>query len=132
MSSIRHPHVVAAMLAATSLSACASVDADSPNRRRESTGFVVASSGWLSGATASTERTDDPGRSPSTPTSPALQPDGPWLGTIGVRSLLPGKYEYGLGICLPTSTLALSNVEQHISSDPLRAVAIGVWLKFDF
>ena len=131
MSSTRHPYfVAAALLAATSLTACASVDPDAPDRRRVHTSFVVASSGWLSGATASTERTDDAGRCTSTPVSPALQPDGPWLGTIGVRGLLPGKYEYGLGICLPTSTI--SNVEQQISSDPLRAVAVGVWLKFDF
>ena len=130
MSSIRHPHAVAAILAAASLSACASVGADSPNRRRESTSFVVASTGWLSGATAATEPTDDLGRPPVTPTNAALKPDGPWLGTIGVRSLVPGKYEYGLGVCLPTSTI--SYVEQDIATDPFRSIAIGVWLKFDF
>jgi hypothetical protein len=130
MPSRRTAHILAVLAAASALTACGSVGPGPAERRRPQAGFVVQSSDWLTGAMTTTERTDDAGRSAYAPVNPALQPDGPWLGTIGVRSLLPGSYEYGFGVCLPNS--AISYLEQQIAPDPLRSIAVGVWVKFDF
>jgi hypothetical protein len=124
------PLEVLALAGALALPACASARGDSERRIRERTDFVVASTEWLTAATSAIESLDDLGAAPSAATaSPALEPESPWLATIGLRSLLPGAYEYGLGICLPN--FGNSRVEE-ISPDPLRTLAVGVWLKFDF
>jgi hypothetical protein len=126
----RFRHALAALVAVSALTACGSVGAPAPERRHEQAGFVVASTAWLTGATSTSERAEESACAAYAPVNPALQPDGPFLGTIGVRSLLPGSYEYGFGICVPNSTI--SHVEQQLAPDSLRSIAVGVWLKFDF
>jgi hypothetical protein len=130
MQSRRIVRVLAVLAAASAPAACGSVGADRPGRRHAQASFVVQSSDWLSGATVTPERGDEPVRGAYASVNPTFQPDGPWLGTIGVRSLLPGSYEYGVGICLPNSTISF--LEQQIAPDPVRSIAVGVWLKIDF
>ena len=64
------------------------------------------------------------------PKNQALAPHGPWLGSIGLRNLLPGSYEYGFGLCLPNPSQP--RPADTVPVERLRALGIGVWLKFDF
>jgi len=115
------------LLPALGLASCAGVDRADSRRPHESTGFVVDSSGWLAGSTDVVERREE---LPCARPSAGMTPDGPWIGTIGLRSQLRGAYEYGFGVCLPNPYG--SPVGQATGADPLRSAAVGVWLKFDF
>ncbi len=120
--------VLSVASAASTLAACASTGTDASSARRERAGFVVESSSWFSSAMKPIETSDDAGR--AVHANPALVPDSPWVGTIGVCGRVPNSYEYGLGVCVPNPSTW--RAEPSSGPDPLRQLAVGVWLKFDF
>ena len=121
---------VAVAAAATVLSGCASNAGRLDAERPADTAFVVRSSGWLNG---NFETPDAP--EPSAPTrapgeSPALHVTSPWIGTIGLRQLLPGDWEIGLGVAVPNPYSPLAQTLP--PTDRFRDVGVGIWLKLDF
>jgi hypothetical protein len=134
---MRQPHrasafLVFAPLAAAALTSCASPGAGA--ERHERPGIVLGSSSFFSRALEGPE--SRPESSPrdtgarSATANPALCPDDPWLGTIGVGTGLPGAYEYGVGLCVPNPFG--SRVEPSVATDRTRTLGLGAWLKFDF
>jgi len=122
--------LAAVVVAAAALSACASTGGHREPQRPADTAFVVRSSGWLNG---NFETPDAP--EPSAPTrapgeSPALHVTSPWIGTIGLRQLLPGDWEIGLGVAVPNPYSPLAQTLP--PTDRFRDVGVGIWLKLDF
>jgi hypothetical protein len=122
------PARFAAAIAATALvAACASRTPRYAPEKDVETKLFADSTSWLNGARAC-ETTDDAGV-PSV--SPALRPVDPWVGAVGVKFGVRGEYEYGVGLCVPSSTVGGTGVEPS-EIGRTRQTAVGVWLKLDF
>ena len=60
--------------------------------------------------------------------NPAIRPNDPWLGTVGVRPVTGAGYEFGTALCLPRWDAPARDT----GFDPTRRLGIGVWFQFDF
>ena len=117
-------------LAAAGLTGCASHCEPARSARGADTSIVVLSNAWLNGAFESCRADADHFDRAEPAASVALQPHDPWLGTIGLRRLLPGHSEIGFGVALPNSVSG--GTQTPLANDFVRSAAAGIWLKFDF
>jgi hypothetical protein len=129
---LRLVRLTAAAVAVTALTACATTGRRRDGERPADTAFVVSSPGWLNG-TFEGSRTPCPDAATPKPRTdnPAIEPKSPWLGTIGIRQLLPGDWEVGVGVAVPNSYGPEAQTLQQ-PTDRFRGAAVGIWLKFDF
>jgi hypothetical protein len=133
----RTPYSKIATLAvvATALSACASQAPVRPRAPRggDDSGVVLASSSWLNGTLGGSPAERPVTGNCAVRTNCALQPTDPWLGTVGVRSLLGDSCEAGMGLCVPNPfPSSSSRATSPATVDRVRDVGVGVWLKLDF
>jgi hypothetical protein len=124
--------LTAVAVAAAALTACASTGGRHDAARPSDTAFVVGSTGWLNGnfETPGPAEPNAPTRAPAE--SPALRATSPWIGTIGLRQLLPGNWEIGLGVAVPNPGGFAPNVETVPPTDRFHGAGVGLWLKLDF
>jgi len=122
---------LAALVVAASVASCASPVGKADLERCEERGFVVGSSAFFSCALETPETRSEETGGRAAAANPALRPDDPWLGTIGLRSLLAGEYEYGLGVCVP-NPYSTRIGQQSFLADRGRSLGVGAWLQFDF
>src|SRR5437868_3295229 len=96
--------LAALAIAAASLAACASGTSHHPAGAGSGSDFgvVVGTSTWIHAPTESWVA-DTLKPACRTPACAALEPNDPWLGTIGVRRLIPGACELGFGVTVPKS-----------------------------
>jgi hypothetical protein len=116
---------------AASLAACASPAPAKPRAPRGGdTGVVLASPSWLNGAFGGVSRDECETGCRAIQRNAALRPSDPWIGTVGVRSLLGQSCEAGMGLCVPNPLP--SEDSRATSLDGARDVGVGLWLKLDF
>ena len=132
----RKPLLAAAALAAAAVALCACAGPDgrrSEARRGGGTGVVLSSSSWLNGSFGESSGADArvPGGASGIRANKALKPDDPWLGAVGVRSVLGPDCEAGMGVCVP-NPFPSANATQPTLAARAREVGLGVWLKLDF
>jgi hypothetical protein len=116
---------------AAALTACASTAGrHSADRPSSDTAVVLGSSGWMNAAFETPECADPHPATRAPGENPALHVTSPWIGTVGLRHLLPGDWEVGVGVAVPNPYA--SNAESMPSSQRFQNVGVGVWLKLAF
>ncbi len=123
---IRRTAVVLAPALAVVLAGCASQSPSPPPDEANAGPLVLTDSRWLR---TSPEGNSDVGARKSG-ANPSVAPETPWLGTIGLRDIVPGVYEMGVGVCVPNPSDSHRTFSGAV--DPLRSLGVGVWLKLDF
>jgi hypothetical protein len=113
------------------LTGCASAYPDHASMPLPQPEFVVASNAWISGALRPSDRDADPVGCHSAWRNLALRAEDPWLGTIGLRQVLPNACELGVGIALPSSYFGVQRSDA-LAARPADDLGIGLWLKIDF
>ena|SRR5215831_5687301 len=118
--------IAASAAAAALLTACAS---RSPHHVIESPELkpFADSTSWL-GGDRSKEGTERAGVESA---SPSMRPTDPWVGAVGLKFGVREQYEFGVGLCVPTSAVGGTSVD-FAEIGRARETAVGVWVKFDF
>ncbi len=131
MPSYRHapiPFVAAVALAAT---CCASRGRPGDPTPDGVPKLFADSTPRSSGGLSTRDPRDAPSFPPEAPVNPALRPDDPWIGVVGVKLGVGADCELGVGLCVP-GTPTEGRPPDVTQLDRARRAAADVWLKFDF
>jgi hypothetical protein len=92
--------------------------------------LVVRDTGWIRGSRESWDPAGEDVGAKTPPANPAMRPEDPWVGSVGVRPISGPGYEAGAGVLIPADYVTANQPAN--SPEAVRATGVGLWLILDF